>query len=101
MLGQQLEYFRLIRKPYRPGVEKDFDPPNQDLGSLYGFHLCLYYNNHINIDTIEAWCLFQLKMPHISVEKCTTYLKLGQYNQLFRNNGEYAHKTGNYFKMAS
>ena len=55
ILGQQLEYFRLIRNPYRPWVEKDYDPPNQDLGSLYGFHLCLYYNNHINIDSIEAW----------------------------------------------
>lgn len=57
-LRQQLAYFGKIRNPYRPRSKKACEHPGQEvLEELSDFGLCLHYNNHININSLEAWKL--------------------------------------------
>ncbi len=57
-LEEELEMFRKILNPYRTRSFKNSELPQQEeIRILANMSLCIYYNNHININSFEAWVL--------------------------------------------
>lgn len=54
-LENQLRMFRNIRNPFQQRSKKNTElPAEEDLLVLSNLGLCIYYNNHININSLEA-----------------------------------------------
>ncbi|AVR44764.1 hypothetical protein C7S20_05505 [Christiangramia fulva] len=54
-LERELKMFRDIRNPLKKRIKRNYEnPEDEDIRLLSDIGLCIYYNNHININSLES-----------------------------------------------